>query len=198
MRVASSAIYLSRAKARGLDPACDDVQDLVEALKRNDPAAIDAAAELLAGHPALRDFDGTVVATPRSSDRRPQSNVALAEALVDYGVGSRAVPAVARVVAVPSSRARRRKYGSVDAGVPYAEHRRTMAVVEPLGTYEPVLLVDDILTSGTTLMATADTLEDAGHRGARTGAVLAYYEDDTRRAAACPVDFRVFTLREDV
>lgn len=153
----SSLPYLSRTLHRGLVPECDRVQDVIAALKEGSPRAAEVVAGALAQHPALRGFRGVVVPVPRSEASRP-SLLPLAEALVGQGVGTRAAAAIARARPVESSRMRRRRGLP---GITAAEHAGTLRVTGSWAN-EPVLLVDDIHTTGATLQAAAGALRAAG------------------------------------
>lgn len=78
-------------------------------------------------------------------------------------------------------------------GTPYALQRETMRVIATPSRTRPLLLVDDVLTSGATLLAAAEALQAAGARGPIRGAVLAYAERP-ERAHACPIDYQTIWL----
>ena len=168
--VYSSLVYLSRTAHRGHSPETDVIQDLIEALKRGDPAAIQEGAQQLATHPGLRGFKGVVVPAPRSSDQRP-SNLQLAKALVQQGVGTTALDLITRIKPVPSSRQLRHERGR---GLPYSEHIQSLEAELPESA-DGVLIVDDIFTTGATILAAAETLRQAGYTGPVFGAAVGYY-----------------------
>lgn len=142
----------------GLSADLDRIRKLVQAAKEGDTAAIDVLAAHLAGHPSLRGFQGIVVPVPRSTPDRP-SLLPLAQALVDHGVGRKAEVLVERVQAIPSSREARAKGRTPPTA---AEHRDTLRVVRLATRAVPVLLVDDVVTTGTILCAAAEALRAAG------------------------------------
>jgi phosphoribosylpyrophosphate synthetase len=180
--VYSSLPYFSRSWRRGLSQDCDAVQDLVEAIKAGDTSAIKLGVKGLASHPKLRGFKGIVTAAPRSTASRP-SNMVIAQELVRHGVGTKALQMVVRGTPVPSSRLRRRLG---QEGIPFAQHLDSMVFVgEP--NDEPVLIIDDMFTTGTTLKATAARIRKGGHRGPLAGATIGYYVDDEARARDCPI-----------
>jgi orotate phosphoribosyltransferase len=179
----SALVYLSRTRYRGVNEDCDDNQDLIQKLKDGDPQAARLCAQALSKHPALRGFRGVVVPAPRSKVGRP-ALLAFAQALVKQGVGTRAVPAAARISPVESSRERRRLGLK---GVSFEEHVESIAVggIDP---DEDILIVDDIVTTGTTIKAVAAQFRKAGHRGRIIGAA-AGHADRVSEAPNCPINF---------
>lgn len=177
-------VYLSRTRFRGLSPKCDDAQDVVEALKAGDGRAAAYCAALLAHHPLLAGFRGAIVPAPRSRPDRP-SLVPFAQALVKAGVGRRVVDAVYRAVPVESSRVRRQQGLK---GVPAAEHAATIGYRGGLRPGESVLVLDDIVTTGSTITAVANVLRRAGHFGPIAGAAAGYAAGESE-ALRCPVHY---------
>jgi len=187
--VYSSLVYLSRSKHRGVDPDCDDIQDLIQDVKDGDKRSIEKAASELAKHPGLRGFKGWVAATPRSTADRP-SNMVLAKSLVRKGVGVKAVDMVKRIKSIESSRMRRRK-GGVQAGTTLDQHLASMGFVGETAK-EGVLIVDDIFTTGATMKAAALTMRRAGYKGPIFAAALGYYQPSSNKADTCPTKHRTF------
>jgi len=184
--VYTALMYLSRTAHRGVHAECDRVQDTIQALKDGDARAARFCARTLAKHPGLRGFKGAVVPCPRSSSKNPPLT-AFAEALVRHGVGSRVTVAVVRESPVESSRLRRRKgLPGVDSGV----HQKSMGLSkDALDPNEPVVIVDDIFTTGGTIRAVAGTLRRGGHKGRIIGATAGYYEADASKASQCPINY---------
>jgi len=165
--------YLSR-RYRGLSQRTAAARDIIEALKAGERDATLRSARALAA--CIPSFGGVVVPVPRSSWTRPSLRP-LAEALVGLGGGSRVAEPVVRAYDVESSRLRRREGRG---GLPIAEHLRSLAYQpDGLGAHEDVLLIDDVVTEGTTLQAVSATLRAAGHRGRIAGVGVA-------RAMRCP------------
>lgn len=164
--VATMQTYLSRTRHRGYSTACDQVQDLVDAVKLEDPRALRSAARLMAYHPRVRGTRAVLVPAPRSGAGR--ASRALAQALLLEGTGLRVVEAVVRETSTASSRLARRVG---QAGTTEADHVRSMRYAGGLRPFDDVLLVDDVLTTGATLRAMVQVLRAAGHQG-RIGAVV--------------------------
>lgn len=185
-------VYLSRGQHRGLDSECDTVQDLIEDLKKGSAQAAVSAAKALSKHPKLRGFKGVVVPAPRSTSGNASLKL-FASTLVNMGVGSRVETPVVRVDPVESSRLRRRRGLP---GVPYDDHLKSMGLQDHgVLPDEPVLILDDIVTTGTTIQAVAAKLKQAGHRGLIIGAAAGYYEPDGNEHVRCPVHYQTITSR---
>lgn len=168
LEVATLQTYLSRTRHRGYSRACDQVQDLVDAVKLEEPQALRAAARLMAYHPRVRGARAVLVPAPRSGAGR--TSRALAQALLAQGVGYHLVEAVQRATTLPSSRERRR---AGQSGTTENEHVRSMRYAGGLRPLDDVLLVDDVLTTGATLRAMVQVLRAAGHRGRISAVVVA-------------------------
>lgn len=179
--VHSAYPYYSRTRHRGARAECDWVQDLTEAVKAGDPRATRVAAQCLATHPRLAGFRGTVIPAPRSSSSRP-GLIGLAEELVSAGVGQRAANLVRREVPVGSSRMRRRQGLG---GVSVEQHAESMGVSGEIPD-GPILIVDDVFTTGGTIQAVALKLRQAGHTGPICGATVSWVSSDPSQMSDCP------------
>lgn len=177
--------YLSRTKFRGLDEDCDAVQDLIQRLKDGDTRAAKVVARTLSKHPRLRGFSGVVVPAPRSQAGRP-SLITLASELVTFGVGNRVEKAVVRKTPVESSRKRRQRGIH---GIPEQDHYDTMGVVGRIPPDEPILIVDDLVTTGSTLRAAARRLRSSGHKAPILLAAAAYNEPNPGEVQRCPISY---------
>lgn len=166
--IRASLLYVSR-RWRGLWRDVDQVQDLVEALKAGEAWAARSAAQALA--PALSRVTtrGTfITAAPRSRPDRP-SLAPLVKHLAEL-LGCVAVaPLLERAEPVPSSRLLRR--GGL-AGVCAERHASTICAVGPVPR-GPVVVIDDVVTTGATLMACQQVLRRAGCPSAIALAALA-------------------------
>lgn len=183
--VYTSYIYLPQSQFRGVSSACDGVQDLIESLKAGDKRATEEVARTMAAHPSLRGFKGVVVPAPRSTPGHTMAD--LAGALVRHGVGDKVVKAIARRYPVESSRLRRHQGLP---GLSEAEHMESMSPDEILDQTVPVLVVDDVYTTGSTLRATAWTLQRVGHWGEIIGAAAAMVTTDM---SVCPIKYQKVT-----
>lgn len=160
--------YLPQLVMGGL-PEAIQVRRLVLRLKDGDPAATQILAGHLASHPGLHDFRGTVIPAPRSTPDRP-TLLDFAEALVTAGVGRRVLPCVVRVAPIRSSREIRQHGGRLPT---VEEHVRTLRLACAL-PWGPILLLDDVVTSGVTLCATAAVLRATYPRRRILGAAAAW------------------------
>ncbi len=169
LEVVSAATYASRTRHRGkLGPAWDEIQDIVDGVKRGEAIAVERAAAMVAYLPGLEGSGWVVVPVPRSSEDRP-SLLPLAKAVAKLRRW-KALAALRRTHDVPSSRVLR---GMGRGGVSLAVHHGTIAQVRSIPSDAPVLLVDEVVTEGTTLLACAQVLRDGGHRGPIMGLTVA-------------------------
>ena len=103
--------------------------------------------------------DTVLVPTPKSSLMRPHTlwvPERISKALVDVGLGKEVVPCLVRTKPVPKS-----AY-STPGGRPFpADHYDSMRVQRGLSEPGEILLIDDIVTRGSTLLGAANRLMDA-------------------------------------
>ena len=124
---------------------------------------IDKLVEQLAAS-CLRDFfhaDAVLVPAPSSSPSKSNSVSAtrsLCKALWDAGLGDRVSACLQRVKPI-----RKSAYCAPGERPEALEHYKTMAVKIPLHDKPPdrILIIDDVITRGATLMAAAARLRDA-------------------------------------
>ena len=173
--VSGTLAYASRTMHRGYSGQMDRVQDIIEGVKSGDDKSIKEAAKLMAK--PLKGFTGVVIPAPRSNKGKA-ALLPLAEAIVKEGAGKKAVGAISRISAVESSR-QRRKAGK--PGLTISEHADTMAVdLSGIDKDAPIMLVDDMFTTGKTLLAAAKKLREAGHKGPIHAAVAGHYVEDPK------------------
>lgn len=110
--------------------------------------------------PAVRSLfadDSVLVPMPRAGLTRPRTvwpASSLCQALRQSGLRTIVVPVLHRVHAVPKSAGRLER-------PTLREHYRSLAVQGTLARHRRIVLVDDVVTSGTTLLAGARRLADA-------------------------------------
>ncbi len=141
-------------------------RQLLALLKADDPAYMVKYAERVreeaAGTSVLnRFFDARDVLVPIPGSAPPSSGVPwvahhLASALVGEGLGLRAWPALRRISAV-------RKSSSAPAGArpSVARHYDSFAVAPCDAAPERIVLIDDVVTKGRTLLAAATRMHEA-------------------------------------
>ncbi len=107
----------------------------------------------------LFQMNPVLVPTPRSSLTMPGSlwvPQRLADALVNRGLGMATVPCLSRVIPVTKSA------GSEHADRPTAEiHRDSMGVTTMVNPPSEILLIDDVVTRGATVLGAANKLAEA-------------------------------------
>jgi len=138
-----------KIKTDSIDPGSRT--PVVQAVVRRSVARLGPAARLaFGGHPML-------VPVPRSSLTKPNTiwpARRVCEELVREGLGDDVLPLLIRQTAIPKSA------GSTDRP-PLAVHVRSLAVQKRLVPPSRLVLVDDVITSGTTMMACAIRLARA-------------------------------------
>lgn len=149
---------------------------LCASIKAIDPARIAHSAALVgrlaARHPALAarfSNDAVLVPVPASrpcSPRSPWAAARIAEALAGAGLGVGVRPVIARRVAVAKSAT-----AAAGARPTVREHYESFGLIDAEVCAAPVavLLIDDVITRGRTLLAAACLLH-AAFPGARIGA----------------------------
>lgn len=172
--------YVSTTKHPRVPPTYEAARRVVLSLKAGDAAAARAVAKrLIAENPKLRRFRGVIVPAPRSTIARlPHTH--LAQALHNLGVGTQVATLVKRTRDVPSSRMLRRRG---EPGLTSEQHEETLRAQEGYKNL-PVLIVDDVFTTGATLRATIQVLKRAGYRGPFSAAVAAYAIESPNEAPA--------------
>lgn len=148
----SLPVPLGLATSRALTTYDDDARAVLTALKnRGERAWVAVLADLLAT--LVPDVDGLVVTwAPTGDGRRRRRGYDHAELLAR---------AVARRVRRPARQLLRRRAGPAQAGRSLAE-RRSNPRFEARRCSHPVLVVDDVATTGATLTAAARALRSAG------------------------------------
>jgi phosphoribosylpyrophosphate synthetase len=114
--------------------------------------------------PALRDLlspQAVLVPVPRSAPFPPGRNVLwvprrISEALVAAGFGASVLPCLERVTPVPKS-----AFAAKGERPGVRSHVESMRVLQTLITPKRILVVDDFVTKGATLLAAASLLSEA-------------------------------------
>lgn len=132
---------------------------LVLRLKDGDRRAAQQCARILADHPVVGLFGGVLTPAPRSGRAAPRSNILLCDALLREGVGHDSVQFVGRAFDMPSAAQLRRRGGGE---IRTERHAESMQIVEDPPFDEPIMIVDDVFTTGSTLRAVAAVLQRAG------------------------------------
>ena len=162
----SEALYgaLLAYSPRGQAEVSRRSQDVCYRIKGCDPVTLQRATQLLrehvAGNGILSPLFGpvTLVPMPRSA---PLVEGALwpaeviSRAIVDAGLAGNVVPCLSRTVAVPKS-ARAPRGGRPQV----SQHLASMSVQAMVGVAERVLIVDDVITKGSTGLAAASRLAE--------------------------------------
>ncbi|MBY0440076.1 MAG: hypothetical protein K2W80_17985 [Burkholderiales bacterium] len=151
---------------RGVSDAAAGARRLRDTVKRGNPDAITRAAERVAQvgveQPPFGAFFGqdvTLVPTPGSAPRRGNSlwvPERIACALRDRGLAAAVEPLLERVHAVPKS-----AYASPGDRPTVEQHRLSLRVTSLLSASAQLVLVDDVVTKGRTLLAAASVLATA-------------------------------------
>lgn len=99
-----------------------------------------------------------LVPTPKSSLMQPNTLWVpnrIATAIVRVGLAKQVLPCLSRVLAVPKAATSKVK----DRPKP-ADHYRTINVQKPLNKPSKIVLIDDVITRGSTLLGAANRLAD--------------------------------------
>ena len=187
MRVLASIPYFSKTLHRGITKNSDHAQDIINELKEGEEWATNVCAEWVSEHPVLIGIEGTLVAAPRSKEGKP-SNMKLMRALVKRGIGTEVLDLVKRVKSVESSRLKRRAAGTPAMGVTLDTHLKSMGIKHCPAIEGDIWIVDDLVTQGTTMMAVAMKLQEAGYTNKIQGIAAGYLLEDTSEIYRCPLD----------
>jgi hypothetical protein len=153
---------------RGQSEVSKRSQEVCYRVKAGEPAILQRAIQLLREHVArsgvLSSFFGrrvTLVPMPRSAPLVPGAlwpADAISKSFLDAGLVGHVVPALARNSAVPkSSRAPRGERPAV------SRHYESMTARAMVGVSETIVIVDDVVTKGSTALAAASRLADVYH-----------------------------------
>jgi hypothetical protein len=165
---------------RGASDTAVGARRLRDAIKRGNPDAMTRAAARVAQvwreTPSFAAFFGpnvTLVPTPGSAPRRGQSLWVpdrIARALQAQGLAAAVEPLLERVEAVPKS-----AYAAPGDRPSVERHHASLRVTSLLAPGEDLVLVDDVVTKGRTLLAAASVLASAfPHARIRAFALIRY------------------------
>jgi hypothetical protein len=102
--------------------------------------------------------DTVLVPTPKSSLMQPNTLWVphrIATAIVRVGLAKQVLPCLSRVTSVPKAATSQAK----DRPKP-ADHYRTISVQKPINQPSKIILIDDVITRGSTLLGVANRLAD--------------------------------------
>ena len=197
--------YLSRTKYRSLSRESDLAQDLVQGVKDGDGEAYSIVADLLARQTFFQFERPTLlVPVPRSDPSKP-SNLNLISAWIKKA-DFRAlwgVEVLLRTTKVESSRKMRQQRmaeNSNDAATldTFDMHIETInsafKSVPPELEHINVVLVDDMLTRGNTMLACYKVLRNAGFLGTITGVAIGYLIEKPELVEWCPFKPMAFEI----
>lgn len=152
-------------KGRGGGELGDKSRRWCDALKQGKSSAISKLAKHVGRHPddpGVRDVLGSdvvLVPMPRSAPRRSGDlwpAELLASALVAQGMGAQVIPLLQRMRRVQKS-------ATAPQGMrpTAADHLESFAVLLPTSHTERIVVVDDVITTGATMLAAVSAVSDA-------------------------------------